>query len=373
MIKILHLISTTDTGGAEQNLLRLVNGMDRERFHNLVISMTAIGSVGKKILKSGIEVQAIDMTKGVPDPRGILKLAHIIHQRRPHIIQAWMYHANLLALPFCVGRPLIWNIRCCDMDLAQYGPIYRWTFKTGALLSGLPSAIITNSHAGRDFHQTRGYHPLRWQTIANGWDTDTFKPDPAAGRQMRVKLGIPARSPVIGLIARPDPMKDLPTFFAATQHLLHSHPTTHFIVAGSHMCAGHPQIQPHLRDISPPANFHLLEEQDDIPRLLNTLDLATLSSVSEGLPNSIGEAMACGIPCVVTTVGDCARLVGDTGLAVLPSDPPALARAWQNLITAGQEERRRLGDLARRRIREHYSLPAMIRAYENLYAELAAH
>jgi glycosyltransferase involved in cell wall biosynthesis len=120
-------------------------------------------------------------------------------------------------------------------------------------------------------------------------------------------------------------------------------------------------------------HVHLLGEQRDVPRLLNAFDIATSSSsYGEGLPNAIGEAMATGIPCVVTDAGDSALLVGDTGIVVPKRDPGALCAAWQWLLDAGSDFRRAMGERARKRIMEHYSLQVMIRRYETLYRNLTS-
>ncbi|HNR50781.1 MAG TPA: glycosyltransferase, partial [Deltaproteobacteria bacterium] len=119
-------------------------------------------------------------------------------------------------------------------------------------------------------------------------------------------------------------------------------------------------------------NIHLMGHRDDIPRVLNALDIASSSSISEGLPNAIGEAMATGVPCVVTDAGDSALLVGDTGIVVPKRDPEALCAAWQRLLDAGPDSRRAMGERARKRIMDHYSLQAMINRYEDLYRNLTS-
>jgi len=315
-IKILHLISTLDTGGAETSLFRLVTNMDKESFDNIVVSMTDIGPVGKEIQTCGVPVYALKMKKGLPDPRGIWSLYRLIHRLRPDIIQCWMYHANILGLFALMKRHLIWNIRCSDMDLARYGPVYRWSVKLGALLSGHPDMIVTNSHAGRITHGTLGYHPKRWEVIPNGFDTDIFKPDPKARSHIRAALDIPEDSIVIGLIARLDPMKDHRNFFNAANVLLASHAHVHFILAGKGVSMSNPGVADLMGSITKKDRFHLLGERDDIACVFAALDIASSSSYGEGFPNTIGEAMATGVPCVVTDVGDSKVIVGDTGIVV---------------------------------------------------------
>src|SRR5258707_6230745 len=110
----------------------------------------------------------------------------------------------------------------------------------------------------------------------------------------------------------------------------------------------------------------LLGLRQDFCRLFSGMDIATTASRSEAFPIVVGEAMACGTPCVVTDVGDSALIVEDTGKVVAPNDPHALAEAWRNLIEAGTAERRRLGMAARGRIREHLALPAIVQSYQKI-------
>lgn len=368
-LRILHVISNLEVGGAEMNLLRLVQSMPKE-FDNPVVSLTTIGPVGEKIRDLGAHVQALSMKKGVPDPRGAMKLAGIVNRFQPDIIQCWMYHANLLGLAVSRGRRLVWNIRCTDMDLGRYGMIYRWTVRAGALFSTLPDAVVVNSLAGRAFHASLGYAPKKWEVIMNGFDTTLYRPDASSGQEIRARLGILEDAPVIGLVNRYDPMKDHATFFRAALLLSQKNSAVHFILAGKGVTEGSPEISPHLGIMEKIRNIHLMGHRDDIPRVLNALDIASSSSISEGLPNAIGEAMATGIPCVVTDAGDSALLVGDTGIVVPKRDPEALCSAWQRLLDAGIDFRKTMGERARKRIMGHYSLQAMIRRYEALYINL---
>jgi glycosyltransferase involved in cell wall biosynthesis len=115
---------------------------------------------------------------------------------------------------------------------------------------------------------------------------------------------------------------------------------------------------------------HLLGPVDNIPRLMSALDIATSSSIVEGFPNVVGEAMASGVPCVVTDVGDCALIVGDSGRVVAPRDPEALAAAWAELLELPDGERLALGAKARERVKDNFSIGSVVAAYESLYREM---
>ena len=367
-MKIMHIISTLDIGGAEQNLFYLVSRMEKRSFLNHVVSMTDIGPTGKMIQETGIPVTQLDMRKGVPDPRGIVRMRRVVQKVKPDIIQSWMYHANLFGLLFNQGRHLFWNIRCSDMDLEKYGFMYKISVHAGALLSRIPAIVITNSYAGRSTHESLGYRPRRWEVIPNGFDLDLFKPDPEAKTSVRYELGIPQNALVIGLIARFDPMKDHLNFLAGARILHDTYPDTHFLLAGRGVDERNPDFEHIVRNMPWPNHFHLLGERLDIPRILAALDISASSSYGEGIPNNIGESMAAGIPCVVTDAGDSRNLIGETGIVVPRQDPHALAHAWTELIQAGAESRKEIGQRARDRIRGHYNIKATVGNYESLYS-----
>ena len=370
MIKILHLISTLDRGGAEISLLKLVNGMSRDQFQNIVVSLKNVGPIGRLIQDSGIPVSSLNMRKGFPDPRGIIPFSKIINEFEPHIIQTWLYHANLFGILFKNKAKILWNIRCSKMDLKRYGNIYRWTVKLGALFSYIPHVVISNSRTGRKVHEGLGYHPLQWEVIANGFDTNQFCPNSTSRKEVRTELGIPKDSIVIGRIARFDPMKGYQSFFKAVSRLHRNHPDVHFIIAGKGITKQNSELMNMIDRVSI-KKIHFLGERDDIHRIYPAMDIvSSTSAFGEGFPNSIGEAMSSGLPCVVTDVGDSKCIVNGTGIVIPKDDPIAIAQAWNRLINAGADERNKMGVDARRRIQKHYNLASSVKEYEELYQDL---
>jgi glycosyltransferase involved in cell wall biosynthesis len=176
---------------------------------------------------------------------------------------------------------------------------------------------------------------------------------------------------VIGIAARFHPHKDHRNFTWAAARLQQQMPSVHFLLCGLDITWENSQLAGWINAAGIRDCCHLLGVREDMSRLFAGMDIATTASRTEAFPIVIGEAMACGTPCVVTDVGDSAMIVGDTGIVVPPGDPSALAEAWRKLIEAGQEVRRRLGIAARNRIREHFALPAVVERYQAIYRELA--
>lgn len=373
-VRIVHLITSLEIGGAELVLYRLVTGMNSDIFQNIVVGMTPMGSVGTQLASEGIAVYSLNMARGQPTFRGFKQLMELLRTQKPDVIQTWLYHADLLgsvAGYFTRTAPVVWNVRSADMDMQKYRRLSAIVVRMCAFLSRLPDAVVVNSRVGRNFHERIGYRPRRWVLIPNGVDIQKFQPDISARVSVRTELGLSETSILIGLLARWDPMKDHASFFHAAAQLAAQTPDVHFLLAGQEIVPSNPELNAFLDAYSLHGRVSLLGKRLDVSSLMSALDIATSSSLSEGFPNTVVEAMACAIPCVVTSAGDSAEIVGESGIVVPTKNPDALALAWQALVALDRQQRSVLGAQARQRIVERYSLPTMIEAYENLYLEMA--
>ena len=362
-------------------LYRLLLYSDRAEFEHEVISMIEIGALGEDIRALGVPVRTLGMSRSMPNPLDVLRLARWLYLDPPDVVQTWMYQADLvggLAARLAGDVPVAWGIHSSYLDPQSVKRLKIWTVQACAWASRwLPTRIVCCSEASRQVHADLGYATKNMLIIPNGSDLATFKPDPEARSAVRMELGLQEATPLVGLVARWDPQKDHRTFVRAAA-LLHARaPDAHFILCGSADVDGigitseNPQLTEWIDAAGLRSCFHLLGMRRDVPRLSAALDIASLSSsYGEAWPLTVGEAMACGIPCVVTDVGDSASIVGDTGRVVPPRDPAALADAWHELLAVGPDARIRLGLAARRRTEEHFSLTSAIEKYEGLYKEL---
>ena len=372
---MVHLITDLDVGGAERMLAKLVQQNDQQRFRLAVVCMMKPGKMADAIRAAGCNLISLDMKRGSMSPLALLRLTRFLRHERPDVLQTWLYHADLLGTLAgkLAGVPtIIWNIRCSNMDFRQYGRSTRFVVNCLSRLARLPASVIVNSEAGREAHEQLGFHPTQWEVIHNGFDIHAFHPSSSARASLRRELGIPEDTPLIGMLARLDPMKDHGTFLNAAARLSRDHPNVHFVLAGRGLQPSNPDLPSSARLPILTDRLHLLGERDDSARILAALDVATLSSAfGEGCPNVIGEAMACGVPCVATAVGDAAILIGDTGKIVPPNDPDSLAAAWSNLLEKPSSERVALSAAARRRIEEHFSLDVVRERYMSFYERFA--
>ena len=235
------------------------------------------------------------------------------------------------------------------------------------LLSFLPQKIIFNSKAGANDHIRMGYRKNKSCIIPNGFDTELFSPSEKNRSSARLELNIPEEAILIGLIGRFDPLKDHRCFLKAGEKLLSNNREVYFLLAGREVDWQNRYLMQLIEKLGISGRVFLLGERRDVHRITAALDIATCSSLSEGFPNVIGEAMSCGIPCVVTDVGDSAWIVGDSGIVVPPCNHEALCEAWQKMIELGSVKRQILGEKARERIKNHFSIQMIVQKYEQLY------
>ena len=370
-MKIIHLITGLSTGGAELSLVKLLSASDLDEFSIKVISLGEEGSVGKEIRDLGIPVINLGWKAGFPNPFQWLTLVKLLKFESPDILQTWMYHADLaggICGKLAGVKHILWNIRNFNLDKKFIKPGTMWVVKACGLLSSwLPDTIIACSEQARLIHIQKGYAKGKFLIIPNGFDLRKFHPDMQARDSVRKELGLMPNTPLVGLVARYDPIKDHPNFIAAAGILHQQNPGIHFLLCGDGITDQNEELMNCVKMNGMGLTTHLLGLRKDIPRLTASLDVAVSSSAGEAFPNVIGEAMSCSVPCVVTDVGDSAFLVGETGKIVPPHNHQALAEASLALLEMSEGDRRRLGLSARQRIVDNFELSSVVQRYETLY------
>lgn len=372
-MRIVNIITDLDTGGTEISLRRLLSRLSPQH-HPHVISLSTIGDVGKEIEKIGVPVEALGMKPGFPDLLSLIRLTRKLKALRPDAVHTWMYHADLIGglAARIAGVPAIsWAIRNTDLSVDKTKWTTRAVVHVCAMLSRkIPDRIVSCSYAARDIHIKLGYDATRFVVIPNGFDLAQFRPDPVARSQIRYKLGISSNVFLIGLVARFDPLKNHKGFIEAAGILHTKRPIAHFILAGQGLDAGNLELASWIRRAGIEKVTHLMGRREDIHRLTAAFDIATSFSWGEAFSNVVGEAMACGVPCVVTDVGDSAQIVSDTGFVIAPGDIHGLAAIWDKLLAWTPEERQALGVRARSYIHDNFDLGIVVQRYEAFYKEL---
>jgi len=368
-MKITHIITGLAAAGAETALYHLLAALDRQEYQSEVISLTDRGPTAARIETLGVPVRALAMMRSVPNPLAIRRIAKILRRSRPNIVHTWMYHANLIGglAARAAGIPVIWGIHHSKVDPQDTKRFTVWTVRACAWFSKqLPARIICCANSSELAHIQLGYDPQKMEVIYNGIDSELFRPQPEARLALRSSLGLPPESLLIGMAGRLHRHKDHRTFFAAARLLRKQLPDVHFVLCGEGILADNPKLAAEIAD-GLEGHCHLIGLQREMPAFYAGLDIAANSSLSEAFPLAVGEAMACGIPCVVTEVGDSPAMVSETGRIVPPREPALMASAWRQLIEDGPEVRQNLGSSARERVITHFSVTQFAQRYQSLY------
>lgn len=377
-VRVTFVITCLDVGGAEMMLWKLLSRIDGTRCEPSVISLSAAAPpvMLDAFRKLGVHCELLGLRPGLGAASGLHRLVPALRRLAPDLLQGWMYHGNVaasLAAAFMRPRvPVLWNVRATLMERMHEKRLTRIVIWASGRLSSLPVRIINNSLVSATEHEQRvGYSRAGRVVLPNGFDTDAFRPCREARQALRQSLGLAEDTVLVGLAARYHPMKDHGSFLRAAQGVSRAHPDAHFVLAGEGVDSSNPELAACVAAYGLGGRVHLLGIRHDMHAVFAGLDVvASASSSGEGFPNVIGEAMSCGVPCVVTDVGESALVVGDTGVVVPPRDAEALALAISRLIASGAAYRARMGTSARQRVLEKYSLESIVRQYEDLYVQV---
>jgi len=356
-------------------LQKLLEGIDRGKFSPHVISLTDIGEIGTRIAALGIPVEALGMRRGIPDPIRILRLARRLRQVKPDIMHAWMYHADLMggSAARLAGVPVvIWAIFSSDLLRANTSLLTKLTVSWCARMSSwLPDCVQYDSNKGKVYHEKIGFREHCSLVISNGVDLKEFIQNEQTRQDVRQEIGISSKTPLIGLIARFDPIKNHAGFIKAAGYLHRDMPEVHFLMAGQSIEWSNPVLNKIIEDAKLTDVFHLLGQRDDIPRIMASLDLACLTSWSESFGIVLIEAMACGVPCVSTDCGEQSSILGNTGWIVPIGDMEGIAAKSAAFFSLPENERRLIGEAARARVMHRFELSVVVKRYEALYLDFA--
>lgn len=374
-LKILHVITGLSDGGAEAVLHRLVLNDFTDK-HN-VVSLTDEGKYGNRLREAGVSVTTLEIPRGLITFGGFYTLWRIIRTTRPDVVQTWMYHADLLGgIAARLARiPVVWGIRNTILDPGRSARSTIWVVGLCARLSRwLPARIVVCAKAAASVHKAIGYDAQRMVIIPNGYDVSRFSPDAEARGQIREQWGIPDNVPLLGMVARFDPYKDHANLIGALARLNARGFKFYGILIGTGVDSTNKTLMHHISSSGLTEKVRLLGPLENIPDVMNALDLHVLSSSAEAFPNVLAEAMACGTPCVATDVGDAAAILGDTGWLAPSGNSTALADAIAAALADWTHQEKWLDrqQRCRQRICDEYALDKMVERYQEIWTEVAA-
>jgi glycosyltransferase involved in cell wall biosynthesis len=374
MTSLVLVARKLDQGGAERQLVALAKGL-KERGRDIqVVLFYSGGAYDVELAAAGVPVHFVGK-RGRWDAIGFLvRLALVLRRLRPVAIYSFLDLPNILSalLRPAMGSPrLIWSIRAAGMEMRHYDWLNRLIPRLEAGLSRAANVIVANSHAGAAWAVSRGFPAARIAVVDNGIDTARFHPDAKGRTEVRGEWPVSADQRLIGLVARLDAMKDHGNFLQACALLAVHRDDLRFVCVGGGSSSYRAELEALAERMGIADRLIWAGARQDMLAVYCALDIACSSSAfGEGFSNAVGEAMACGVPCVVTDVGDSARIVGEVGEVAPPRDSDALAAAIGRMLDRLEGDAN-IGRQARDRVVAEYSLERMVlRTEQVVFGEL---
>ncbi|MBH0002713.1 glycosyltransferase [Pseudoalteromonas sp. SWYJZ12] len=366
-MKVIHIITGLNDGGAEGALFRLVTASSSE-FDHIVISLMDNGKYGDELISLGIKVVTLNMPRGKVTLKALKLLYAELKREKPDVVQTWMYHADFLGgviakLSGC--KKIFWGIRHSNLSMDVNSKSTIIFARLCAWLSPwIPTKIISCAEEAVLVHKKFGYRGS-FSVVPNGYDTTKFVPNLTLRKLTRSEFNLAEDTPLVGFVARWDPQKDHENLLLAIQIIQTRYPNVCCALIGTGCDTDNIDLISKIQSLGIEKNIMLLGRRNDIPAIMNALDIHVLSSCGEAFPNVVAEAMSSGTPCIVTEVGDAPLIVGTFGWVVPPKDPGKLAIAIDLALREKQLglswRKRELG--CSDRIKNTFSLHRMVQGY----------
>lgn len=373
-IRICHItICMTGFGGAERMLARLLLAKPELADKRIIVVLRQADTLGKQLRAAGFTVHELNMQSFRDIPRIFVELKKIIRFFNPDIVQTWMYHADLLGglAAYTSGyKNIIWGIRRTSVSLADNGGTWI-IMKLCALLSHwIPKKIISVADAGKQAHIKAGYDATRIRVIPNGFDFSNLIATPDQRKAVRNECNVLEDELIIGCLGRFDHAKGQDIFINAAAIVAKNNPKVRFLMVGWGCDIHNAKLNSWINEHNLQNCFVLLGERIDVPSCLAAMDIFCMPSRTEGFPNGLGEAMALGLPCVATEVGDTRFLVGDTAVLVPAQDEQALAQELLTVIRLTEQQRVEMGNKAKIRVMAEFSIEKACERFDIVYHEI---
>ena len=365
-MRVLFLSTSMGLGGADQQLLSGARGLVQRGHQVFIVSLTPLGPMGEQARDSGLPIESLEMARGVPDPRGLFRVARLIRRWKPDVVHSHMVHANLMARVVRLLAPVP-SLVSTIHNIDEGGPLLMAGYRLSNRL--VDHMTVVSQAAGDRFVRER-IVPRRLLTVVpNGIDTERFRVDPGTRHAVRQSLGLQGEFVWIA-VGRFEVAKDYPTMIAAYREVYRRYPAARLLIVGRGSLQ--PETEEQVRDADLNGAIRFLGVRQDVPELLSAADGYVMSSAWEGMPIVLLEAAAAALPIVATAVGGNHEVVleGKTGFLTPPREPRALAAAMLRLMNLPDEQRRTMGELGREYVRSEYGLERVVDRWEALYRDV---
>lgn len=336
-MKAVHIITGLNDGGAEALLYRFCENTVGE-VDNIVVSFLGCGKYGAHLEELRVKCFFLEMNSIWKILQSFARLIRIIRREKPDVVQTWMFHADFLggiAARLAGVKNVVWGVHNTTLIYGKSKLTTLLLARLNAALSYIiPMSIVYCADSARRVQEGIGFCKRKGVVIYNGYDCIKFAPDEEAGITVRQELGLDPNQLVIGSVGRFDPQKDYFNLIDAVA-LLKSELDHDFKVAlvGSNLDEANNELVSYIASKELERNFVLVGRRQDIHSVLNAFDMFVLpSAYGEAFPNVLNEAMATGVPCIATNVGDSAMIIDTCGWVVPAQSSSALKEGILNAV-----------------------------------------
>ena len=372
--RVLHVIAGLGIGGAEMALFRLVASSRGGDYSHAVVALTSGGAMQQRFDEAGIELVEFDF-KRAPISQ-FFRLVALMRQRRPDIVQTWMYHADLLggvAAWLTGNRNVIWGVHSTSVRSGGTSGFTRVVQRLCAWVSNyVPHTIVCVADASRRAHADAGYDIRRMVVVPNGFEISQLVATAEQRLMLRSQCGFGVDDVVIGSLGRFNLDKDPDNFVSAAAILASHQPQVRFLMVGKGLDTCNAELAAWIDRTGYRDRFVLLGERSDVPICLAAMDIFCLHSRTEAFPLVLGEAMAMGLPCVTTDVGDASLMIADAGVVVAKQDPRSLAQGLADVLRMTPAKRRDMGCRAKARVHAEFTMDRARKNFETIYQRITA-
>ena len=367
-MKVLHVITSLNTGGAEKSLLKFLKGSDKTKYQHVVVTLMEPGDLKIEYEKNVEDIISLEIKQGHISIKAFYQFLYILKVGNFDVINAWMYHACLLASLIKIlsfgNQRLYWNVRQCIYDTKYESFLTRLVIYSLRFLSKIPDQIIYNSTLAKLQHEALGFADKKGTVVFNG--TRPLKPQDKAIKQIHSQYSIHKGKKVIGTVGRFNHLKDYDNFILAAEHVMKVEPDCYFIMVGKGLDWNNIQLKQKLESRKLLKSFLLCGQQTDVENWMSIFDLYVCSSKSEGFSNTVLEAMSLGLPCVVTDVGENANIVGNLNCVVPARDPTLLSEGILSILKTKPKEKEKLRIENSKRIKDKFSEGKFVSAMDKI-------
>lgn len=368
MIKVVHIITDLNSGGAENMLLKFVKNSDRDKFHHEVISLTDKGVLGNKFEDIGIKIHALNLSKK-SFFKSLIRAKNICSNF--DVVNTWLYHADIFGFiisKILLNKKLIWNIRHSNLNKEFNKSRTLKIVKINSLLSKYVDCITFNSACSKVVHQKKGYKNENYMVIPNGFELDRFFLDHNIRDSLREKFSFTENERILITVGRWDIQKDYYTLLKALYMVKKVNNDFKMLMIGAGLDENNLELMSLIKKYELENHMILLGRRDNVSQLLSCADIYISSSLGESFSNAIGEAMACELFCLVTDVGDSKAIVGETGKVVEPQNATKLSKAIIDSLK--YDDISKYGEKARIRVQNEYNIKKVVVCIEDLFLKI---